>query len=203
MREYIINKYKIYGFFGMIKLIIFFIRTKCFFRRSRLIRFPITIRGRNYIDFGSNLTTGIGCRIEAFPYFANNTIIKFGNNVEINDYVHITGVFSVIIGNDVLIASKVYISDSQHGNYGGSSFHDSPFSTPNSRSLSYKPVIIEDNVWIGESVCILAGVTIGRGAVIGANSVVTKDIPEGTIAAGNPAKIIKKYNFDTNKWEKQ
>jgi len=198
-----INKYKIYGFFGMIKLVIFFVRTKFFNRRSRLIRFPITIRGRNYIDFGTNLTTGIGCRIEAFPYFSNGTIIEFGNNVEINDYVHITGVSKVIIGNDVLIASKVYISDSQHGNYSGDSFQDSPFSTPNSRKLSYKPVIIEDNVWIGESVCILAGVRIGRGAVIGANSVVTKDVPECSIMAGNPAKIIKKYNIDTHKWERQ
>ncbi len=58
-----------------------------------------------------------------------------------------------------------------------------------------------DNVWIGESVSVLPGVTIGQGAIIGANSVVSKNIPAYTIAVGSPAKPIKKFNFETTKWE--
>ena len=66
---------------------------------------------------------------------------------------------------------------------------------PNLRPLTSKgPIIIEDNVWIGEMVCILSGVSIGKGAIIAAGSVVTKDIPAYTIAAGIPAKVIKKFD---------
>ena len=70
------------------------------------------------------------------------------------------------------------------------------------RKLSAKPVIIHDDVWIGEMVSILPGVEIGKGSIIGANSVVTKYIPDYSIAAGNPAKVIKQYNFNTKRWEK-
>jgi acetyltransferase-like isoleucine patch superfamily enzyme len=55
--------------------------------------------------------------------------------------------------------------------------------------------VIEDNVWIGESVVILPGVTIGKNSIIGANAVVTKSIPENSIAGGNPARIIKKIEI--------
>jgi lipopolysaccharide O-acetyltransferase len=69
--------------------------------------------------------------------------------------------------------------------------------------LYSSPVIIEENVWIGEYVSILPGVTIGRGSIIGSMSVVNKNIPAFCIAVGAPAKVIKRYNFTTNKWEKE
>ena len=59
---------------------------------------------------------------------------------------------------------------------------------------------IEDNVWIGEGVCILPGVTIGSGSIVGAGSVVTKSLPPHTISVGNPAKPIKRYDFDRREW---
>ena len=65
-----------------------------------------------------------------------------------------------------------------------------------------KPVHIGDKVWVGESVCILPGVTIGECSIIGAGSVVTKSIPPYSIAVGTPAKVIKRYNFDTRSWIK-
>lgn len=196
------NKFETYGFFGVIRMFFFLILTKLFFRRSRLIRFPIEIRGKKLIDFGSALTTGIGCRIEAYPFFSEKLIVKFGNDVEINDYVHIAGISSVSIGNNVLIASKVFISDIQHGNYSGLLSHDNPNTAPGDRNLFAKEVVIEDNVWIGESVSVLAGVTIGKGTIIGANSVVSKSLPPYVIAVGSPAKPIKKFNIDSNRWEK-
>lgn len=100
-----------------------------------------------------------------------------------------------------LIASKVYISDIQHGCYNGTHFQDHPETPPGDQLLNAKEVIIEDNVWIGESVSIMHGVTIGKGSIVSANSVVTKDIPENTIVVGNPAKPIKKYNIELKIWE--
>lgn len=194
--------YETYGFYGVLKMFMFKIRTKIFFSNSRLIRFPIDIRGRKFIDFGTNLTTGYGCRIEAFPI--NNEIkrcITFGNNVQINDYVHIGAIGSITIGNNVLMASKIYISDHNHGNY-DQKFSDSPFINPIERMPVLKPIFIADRVWIGESSCILPGVTIGEGSIIGALSVVTKDIPPYVIAVGSPAKVVKKYNFERKIWEK-
>jgi acetyltransferase-like isoleucine patch superfamily enzyme len=197
-----LSKYEIYGFWGMIRLTFSLLWTKIFFPKARLIRVPIDVRGKRFIDFGTNLTTGFNCRIEAFPLNSElKKTIKFGNNVQINDYVHISGVGSVTIGNDVLIASKIFISDNNHGSY---DYHngDSPLTIPIERSAIFKPVVIEDKVWIGESSCILPGVTIGTGSIIGALSVVTKDIPPYCIAVGSPAKIVKMYNFDSKTWEK-
>jgi lipopolysaccharide O-acetyltransferase len=196
------NKYETYGFWGIVKLFVFLLKTRILFPNARLIRFPIEIRGGKFIDYGSNLTTGVGCRIEAIPFFEKKIIIKLGNNIEINDYVHIAGISSVIIGDNVLIASKVFISDLQHGCYGGNNLHDHPEVPPGDRSLSSKDVFIDDNVWIGESVMVLAGVSIGKGSIIGANSVVTRSIPPNVIAVGCPAIPIKRFNFDTNKWDR-
>lgn len=61
--------------------------------------------------------------------------------------------------------------------------------------------MIDDNVWLGELVCIMPGVTVGKGSIVGAHSVVTHDIPPYSIAVGSPAKVIKQYNFSTKIWE--
>jgi acetyltransferase-like isoleucine patch superfamily enzyme len=196
------NKLEIYGFIGFIRLCCCYLHTKLFFPNSRMVRFPIEIRGRKFIDFGKRLTTGKGCRIEAYPYCTKKMMIQFGNDIEINDYVHIAAADSVTIGNNVLIASKVFISDLNHGHYSGQQPQDHPDFPPNQRALNTIPVVIEDNVWIGESVTILSGVTIGKGSIIGANSVVTKSIPSRVIAVGIPAKPIKFYNELTGYWEK-
>ena len=82
------------------------------------------------------------------------------------------------------------------------SVDSSPDIAPDDRPLYSKPVCIGNNVWIGENVCILLGVTIGDGCIIGANSVVNKDIPKDCIAVGSPAKVIKRFNRELNKWEK-
>lgn len=190
-----------YEFFGFIKMGFNYILTKLFYRNARLIRFPFDIRNRKLIQIGNGLTTGYGCRIEAHQINSDTNIkIFMGEGIEINDYVHIASGEKIIFGNHVLIASKVFITDINHGIYSGS-FQDNPFSIPNKRKLSTSPVIIEDNVWIGESVCIMPGVKIGKGSIIGALSVVTKNIPENSIAVGNPAKVIKIYNSEKKEWE--
>lgn len=186
----------------MVKLFISFLYTKFFFKRSRLIRLPFDIRNKSNILLGEKLTTGIGCRIEAYPKGKENKkLIEFGNNIQMNDYVHITAMNKVVIGNNVLMASKIYISDCSHGFYEGGKNDSSPNQKPIEREYKVSEVIIEDNVWLGEFVSVLPGVRIGKGSIIGANSVVTKDVPANSIAVGSPARVIKKYNFETQKWE--
>jgi len=193
---------KSYGFFGILQLVYFKIRTFFLFKNARLIRFPFRLRGRPYIKLEKGFTTGFNCRIDAFPQDSSERIlIEIGTNVQINDNVHIAANKKIVIGNNVLIASKVFITDHDHGNYSGTN-QDSPLTKPIDRKLNSKPVYIEDNVWLGEYVSVLAGVTIGKGSIIGAMSVITKDVPEYSIAVGAPARVIKRYNFSSEEWEK-
>lgn len=175
--------------------------TKLHVPKARLLRIPIDIRGKKGIDFGKKLTTGYGCRFESFSEDEEKTLL-LGNNVQINDYCHINAFKSVKIGDNVLIASKVFITDLEHGSYIGDENDSNPNSIVKDRPLSSKPVIIGNNVWIGELCSVLPGVTIGDNSIIGANSVVTKSIPANSIAVGNPAKVIKQFNFSTNRWER-
>ena len=101
--------------------------------------------------------------------------------------VHIGCIDEVRIGNNVLMASRIYISDHFHGNTSIETLKLAPLERP---LISKGPVIIEDNVWIGEGVCIMPGVKVGRNAVIGANAVVTKDVPPYSIAVGIPAVVV-------------
>lgn len=189
-----------YTFLSLIKLSIWVIRTKFVWRKARIIRFPFDLRGKKYIEVSEGFTTGVGCRLEAYPR-EERKVLHIGKNVQINDYVHISAMQNVTIGDNVLIASKVYISDLNHGNYKGTN-QDSPLTIPSSRELSANPVIIKENVWIGEGVCIMPGVTIGVGCIVGASSVVTKNIPDYCIAVGSPAKTIRKYDFEGGRWVK-
>lgn len=190
-----------YSFSTKIKLSYWFLRSKLICSKSRIIRFPFDLRGKKFVDFGIGLTTGIGCRIEAFSEDGGKTIF-FGKNVQLNDYVHISAMKRVDIGDNVLMASKIYISDNSHGFYKGNEFDSSPEVEPLKRFYNIKPVKIEANVWIGEGVVVLPGVTIGIGSIIGANSVVIDDIPPFTIAVGQPAKPIKKYDTEIGRWLK-
>lgn len=188
-----------YGYFGSFYMLVCLIYTKLFFKKAKIVRLPIDIRYRKGIKFGENLSTGRNCRIESVLGKENSIVI--GDNVQMNDNVHITGMDEVIIKDNVLIASRVYISDCSHGEY-----KEGEVSMPNEivseRKLKSNPVLIEENVWLGEGVAILPGVRIGKNSIIGANSVVTKYIPENSIAVGTPAIIVKKYNERTERWEK-
>ncbi|RNL56910.1 LbetaH domain-containing protein [Pedobacter jejuensis] len=195
------NLFKRYSSFQLIKLGINLIRTKALFRNAKIIRFPFDIRGKKYIKIDNGFTTGVGCRIEAYP-INEETVLTIGKNVQMNDYVHVTAMEKVSIGDNVLMASKIYISDCSHGSYAGNKFDSSPLTTPMERKMHSKEVIIGNNVWLGEFVSVLPGVTIGSGSIIGANSVVSKNIPSNVIAVGSPAKPIKKFNFETQRWDK-
>ena len=153
---------------------------------------------------GVNFRAGRRCRIEAIEEHGGiiyNPMLIIGDNVSMNDDVHIGCSTEIHIGSNVLMASKIYISDHDHGYYGADN-SDSPASLPNRRGLYSAPVFIGDNVWIGEMVCILPGVRIGSGSIIGAGAIVSKDIPENCIAVGVPAKVVKIYNEKNGVWER-
>ena len=189
-----------YGFKEKTENVFFLLRSKILVPNSRLIRFPIVIRGKKWIDFGDNITTGRRCRLEVNGIHENH-VIKFGKNVNMGDDVRISAAQNITIGNDVLIGSKVLVIDNSHGSYSGE-HQDSPDIPPDRRELCSAPVVIENNVWIGEGSVIQMGVTVGYGSIIGANSVVTKDIPPLTIACGVPARVIKRYNGISGCWER-
>lgn len=191
------------GFAGLLSLAFDVLRTRTIYPGSRLVRRPVRIRGRRWILLGRNFTSGPGLRMDAFgDSSTTGVLIDIGSDVTLNDYVHIGAVDSIKIGNRVLIASKVFITDHSHGSYGKGGVHSCPRVAPNQRDLSASAVVIEDDVWLGESVSVLAGVRIGRGSIIGTMSTVTRDIPAFSIAVGSPARVIKQFSFSSGQWER-
>jgi acetyltransferase-like isoleucine patch superfamily enzyme len=123
-----------------------------------------------------------------------------GNNVTVGYGVHVAATNFVRIGNDVLMGSRVIITDHNHGIYRGE-VQSSPLEVPADRPLTGDTeVVIEDDVWIGDGVAILPGSRIGQGCIIGANSVVRSTIPKFCVVAGNPARAIKVYDAESQTW---
>lgn len=190
-----IKKYGVWGFLRLMRDIIF---SRLCFPGVRVIRYPWYVRGQSNMKLGQGFTSGVGLRLDAFGDLKDQIII--GTNVQVGDYVHIAAIESVKLGNDVLLASRVYISDHDHGSYSGENICH-PDEKQVSKKLVSSPIKIGNNVWLGEGVCVLKGVEIGDNSIIGAQSVVTKSIPENSIAVGIPAKVIKKYNEQLKTWE--
>lgn len=151
----------------------------------------IDVYGGKNITIGDNFYCFKGLRIET--YSEHNGVkfspkIEIGNNVSINPYCHIGAINEIVIEDNVLFASRVFVTDHFHGEITS----DQLTKTPNKRILYSKgPVRIKKNAWIGEGVAIMPGVTIGENVIVGANSVVTKDIPDNAVVGGIPARIIK------------
>lgn len=179
--------------------------TKVFYPGARLVRRPFYIRGKQFMSYGEGFTTGYHCRFDinndAVGVGKSSKKLVIGNNCKIGDHVHIVASQQVIIGDDCLMASKIFISDTSHGKYHGQGA-SVPNSAPDSRDLISNPVYIGHQVWIGENVVILPGVTIGNGAIIGANAVVNKDVPPYSIVGGIPAKVLKVWQKESKQWVK-
>lgn len=123
-------------------------------------------------------------------------IIIIGRNTWLGKNCSIAAINKVIVGNNVLFAGYVHITDHSHG------YEDINRPIKNQKLISKGPVIIEDDCWLGFSCEILSGVHIGKHSIVAARAVVTKDVPAYCIVAGNPARIVKQYNFKTEQWER-
>ena len=142
------------------------------------------------IFLGDDVTVGRQVQLTAWDRFGDqrfNPAIRIGDGTSIGDGSHITAINRIELGKNVLTGKYVLITDNAHGDADPALLE----TAPNKRPLVSKgPVVIEDNVWIGEKASILPGVHIGRGAIIGAGAVVTKDVPAGCMALGVPARIV-------------
>ena len=163
------------------------------FGKGSIIRLKADmIIGKRCIVIGSKTTIGKNVQITAWERNNGEVYspeIIIGDNCQLGSYNHITAINSIIIGNGVLTGKFVTITDNSHG--GTRNIEELEKSPINRPAFSKGKVEIGDNVWIGDKATILPNVKIGRGCIIGANSVVTKDIPPFCIVGGNPAAIVR------------
>ena len=131
------------------------------------------------VAIGKDSSIHYGCFITGSEH---GSLIKIGDNSVVNRFTYLDGRFPLKIGNNVNISHYTIIQTLGH-DPDASDFRGVPGN-----------VVIGDHVWIGTRAMILPGVTIGEGAVIGAGSVVTKDIPPYSIAVGSPAKVVRERN---------
>ena len=157
-----------------------------------------TLEGGDRIKIGPNSLIGPGSELLVYEkHFSRplNSKLVIGNHVRITARCRITCGGTITIGDDALFAPDVFITDHNHGmdpeTEGGYSPQD----------ITVKNVTVGKGVWLGQRVCVLPGVTVGDHSIVGANSVVTHDIPPYSIAVGVPARVIKTWNSDRKCWE--
>ena len=147
---------------------------------------PIRLEGTEHITIGRNVFVGPGSWLESIPVGNRPPDLTIGDGTSIAGSVVISAVQSVILGRSVLLAKNVYISDHIHA-------YDRPNVPVKDQGVAgIAPVQIGDGAWLGQGVVVVPGVTIGAGSVIGANSVVAQDIPEGSLAVGAPARVVRR-----------
>ena len=153
---------------------------------------PFRIDGASAIEVGASTVFQKGGWMYAISK-GKDPVMQIGSRCVFGYSNHITAVGKLTIGDDVLTANNVYISDNHH------SYEDI------SRPIIDQPVVfkravsIGDGCWIGENACII-GASIGRNSTIGANAVVTKDIPEYSVAVGVPAKVVRQFDRTRQCW---
>lgn len=151
--------------------------------RTRLDVFPYNefiLGAKSVVEDFTVINNGVGDVV-----VGTNTIIGLSNVI----------IGPVSIGNNVMFAQHVVVSGLNHG-------YKDVNTPPALQKIECNLINISDDVWIGANAVITAGVSIGKHSIVGAGSVVTKNIPDYCIVVGNPAKIIKTYNFTTNEWER-
>jgi len=162
--------------------------------KTSVIGKDCTLRGGKYIEIGEDTGIGRHSVITCWDSYMGEKFspsIKIGNDCSIGEYCHITSTNYIEIGNGVLTGRWVTITDNSHGKPLISEIDIPPIER---KIYSKGKVIIGDKVWIGDKVSIMAGVCVGKSAIIAANAVVTKDVPEYAVVAGIPAKVVKRLS---------
>lgn len=154
---------------------------------------PEQIEGEEYITIEDNVFMYSRSTLIARKCTEKDPNLVIGKRAQIRPGFHAVCVFSIVIGDDVLVADNVYLSDNAHA------YSDINYPIGAQPLKLLRPVRIGSNAWIGRNVCVI-GASIGKHSVIGANSVVLKDVPDYSVAVGNPARIIKQFDFSRQLW---
>ena len=168
-------------------------RFRVFGEKSR-IDFPSFVVGGKGIEIGSSVYIRRSVRLEAHFVSGGGTRLKIGDNVRIANHVHIGAAQRVEIGANCGIGAFTWITDHDHD------IRNPLESVVENQRILIAPTVLEDGVYVGERVAILRGVRIGRGSVIGTNSVVTSDIPPYCVAVGAPARVIRQFDVESQTW---
>ncbi|MFK4443107.1 acetyltransferase-like isoleucine patch superfamily enzyme [Caballeronia udeis] len=163
-----------------------------FGRGARILR-PIRISGSDNISIGRDAFINNFAWLETIACFDKKPALRIERGVYVGNSAHIIATQSIVIEADVLIADRVYIADYAHG------YKDVRLPVKHQPLTPRAPVRIGTGTWIGENAVVI-GCTIGRNCVIGANSVVLTDIPDYCVAVGTPARVIRRWNPRTDKW---
>lgn len=151
-----------------------------------------------YIDMGKRCIIWYNCRVEGVKKYNKqmyNPLIVLEDGVKIQQNCHITCANRIIIGQNTCVSAGVTITDINHR------YQDADVAVEH-QDLDVKFVIIGADCKIYNGAVILPGVTIGKHCVVGANSVVTSDVPDYCVVVGSPAYIVKRYDFVSNIWKK-
>lgn len=163
--------------------------------QSKIIS-PNIIEHPKRIFIGNNVLIRRNAWLAANPITGNtNCSLLIGDNTYVGNNAHFYATSKIEIQRKVLIADRVYISDNSHG------FEHINIPIIDQPIRQLQEVVIGEGAWLGENVCII-GASVGKNSVVAANSVVNQNIPDYCIAAGIPAKVIKKFNVETKIWEK-
>jgi acetyltransferase-like isoleucine patch superfamily enzyme len=154
--------------------------------RGSVVGKPRLLTNPQRIHIGDHVFLRPGSRLEVVANARGSSAngrITIADHVQLEDFIHIAAAEEISVGEGSVIGSYVYITDHDHGRpVGRERLLDTPLVT--------KPTRIGRSVWIGERACVLKGVTIGDNAVVGAGAVVTKDVEQGALVAGVPARDI-------------
>lgn len=166
-------------------------RIKSFGRHSNIIK-PLILKGN--VVIGDNTFIHLNAWIEANPLTGEKEAeLTIGNNCTLGHFNEIYATKSIVIEDNVLTADRVYISDNLHG------YQNPEVPVIRQPIKQINTVRIGEGSWLGVGVAVI-GAKIGKHCVIGANAVVTHDIPDYCVAVGIPAKVIKKYDFEKDTW---
>jgi acetyltransferase-like isoleucine patch superfamily enzyme len=150
------------------------------------IALPVTLHRADRIAVGARVYFGPGCWLQALADEGDRDArVVIGDGCSFAGYDVVSAVKSVVIEPGVLLARNVYISDHVH------EFGDAGRPIQEQGVAKVMPVVIEQGAWLGQNVVVCPGVRIGRGAVIGAGSVVNQNVPPRTLAVGAPARVVK------------
>ncbi len=163
-------------------------------KQSKLIHTKVD--GYKRISIGTKVYINDRTWLACMPLTGNaNCTLTIGDGTYVGRFCHFYATSKIEIGKKVLIADRVYLADNLH------QFTDVNVPVIDQPVQQTAEVIIGDGAWLGQNVCVI-GAKVGKQAVVGANSVVMKDIPDYCVAVGSPAKIIKRYSFEKMEWLK-